>query len=194
MATYFGRQTYNTDDWLTGGGVTIWHEAGYTCPGSGNQNVQELSALCRLISSTSNIRLGIYNSSRSTLIGEGTSEVAIVGGSLSWQGHMSQSAVKAAGGSSPCVLVGGTTYILAMSYDATGSGVNFGYQDPVTSGWSYIDRDYTGGFASSLEIGFDQNIEYCIRCGVDAAAAGAKPQPTRVFRGPFVGPFEGCFQ
>jgi hypothetical protein len=93
-----------------------WINESFTCPGSGNQNIQEISVKC-YPNGGCNIRCGIYSSDGSTLIAEGTGEVALTGTTYAWQGHMSQAAVKAAGGSSPGVLVGGTTYRLAWTQD-----------------------------------------------------------------------------
>ena len=178
MATYCGLNDSSPDlvDYWTSGPTLYWRSGGYTCPGSGTQVVQELSAYCRLNSGSAHIRLGVYNTS-GTLLGYGTSEVA-VSSSLGWQGHMSESAVQAVGGGS-LQLTGGVNYILAVCDDQASIYVYYGMNN-VASAVNLKLTDYTGGLPSSLPSP-DATVdnEYCIRCGVDPALS-AKAIPPRL--------------
>jgi len=62
----------------------------------------------------SQLIVGIYDGTSKELVAQGTS-IITVSGTAGWQGHQSQSAVKAAGGSSPGQLVGGNSYIIAFN-------------------------------------------------------------------------------
>ena len=177
MATYFGQQSGDLID-TPSEAVTMWCETAYTCPGSGSQNIQELSVSCYQVGAA-NIRLGVYNSTGTTLIAEGTSEVAVAanGGAPAWQGHMTQASVKAAGGSSPGVLTGGASYRLAISQDAAN---NLKYNLLTTGAAGLFSgkfTDYTGGMPSALPVPDFQpsDAEPSIRCGVDPASVGGKP-------------------
>ena len=167
MATYFGQQTQTGTD-NPSGPLIMWTDATFACSGTGNQNIQELS--CFLFTTgTVHMRVGVYNSAGTVLVAEGTASITVAGGSLAWQGHMAQANVKAAGGASPGVLVGGTSYRLAFALDATIS--NFGKSDGVQSHYT-VGTDYTGGMPSALPAQTDViNFLYCIRCGVDPAAS-----------------------
>lgn len=182
MATYFGCQTTDYDNIAYGPAISITAVA-YTCPGSGSQNIQELSAYCMRSGGTAvNVRLGVYTTA-GALVAEGTGEVAVTGSSNAWQGHMSQSAVKAAGGSSPGVLTGGTNYYLVFACDGTVS------QALLLGGaatYKYTASDYTGGMPSDIsgsffttDAGAGSESQQTIRCGVDAAPAAGVWFPKR---------------
>jgi len=163
MATYFGQQTSGTDD-NPSGPIILWSNANYSCPGSGSQNIQELSIFA--FGSGAHFRGGVYTTA-GALVAEGTSSVLITGAASSWQGHMTQASVKAAGGVSPGVLTGGVSYKIAVSIDTN-----------VISNWSKLDAvqtnynltDYTAGMVANLPApGGSVNFLYCWRCGVDPA-------------------------
>jgi len=166
LPTYFGRTTQTGTD-NQNADMIWWTTVSFACPGSGSQNIQELSAYCYIFLSTPHVRLGVYNSGGTTLIAEGTGSVAITGAALAWQGHMTQASVKAAGGASPGVLVGGTSYVLALTEDSSG-GINFGNSAGTTNlvnGTSYL-----AGMPASLPGSpINAGSIYCIRCGVDPA-------------------------
>ena len=173
MPTYFGQDVHDATDVSNGSGILIWTPVTFTCPGSGNQNIQELSAWADLNAASScAIRLGVYNTSDAK-VAEGTSDISLTVGAA-WQGHMSQSAVKAAGGSSPGVLTGGVEYKLALAVSTYSGGANaIGYN----SGQSQIAPIKIGAFTGSdlptslpTPDGSD-NPRYTIRCGVDPATA-----------------------
>lgn len=167
MPTYFGIQTYDQAIWIetTYG---IYNAASYSCPGSGNQNIQEISILCGKDEvTTPNIRLGVYNTS-DALVAEGTGVIALVE-SPSWQGHMTQASVKTAGGSSPGVLIGGVSYRMVVAND--GGTYEFACVQQI-NGSKFVETDYTGGLPETLFAGTSTNYLWTIRCGVDPAAAG----------------------
>jgi hypothetical protein len=174
VPTYFGvcgsdGSTVSEDTNDSDTGCIDYDDDSFACPGSGNQNIQDLSVRCRP-SGSCNVRLGVYSSDGSTLIAEGTGEVAISGAGYSWQGHMTQASVKAAGGSSPGVLVGGTSYRLAWTQDG-------GWYVPVQTGYGgihYYATDYTGGMPANTSglTGTWGTGRHHIRCGVDAAGGG----------------------
>ena len=144
-----------------------YNDDSVTCPGSGNKNIQDLSVRCYPTGSC-NIRLGVYSSDGSTLIAEGTGEVALSGIAYAWFGHMSQSAVKAAGGSSPGVIVGGTSYRLCWTQDGVREAA---YQDGYEGMHSqYIAGDYTAGMPANTEMCTDiwNTGRHHIRCGVSS--------------------------
>ena len=183
MATYFGNQTESAEDWDSSSPIAAWYVNGYVCPGSGTQNIQELSSKCCLEGANpANIRLGVYNSSGTTLIAEGTGEVAVSGSSpTTWQGHMTQSAVKAAGGASPGQLVGGTTYLLVVANDQGGTYILYSRRS-LAGGLSYYPTDYTSGMPASISQDGALDHEYCIRCGVSDAVVATIEQEGFRFR------------
>jgi hypothetical protein len=168
--TYFGQQTSNSTDNIgdTGRVATIWGLNGnalFKCPGSGNQIIQELSLYCYQTHAV-NIRIGVYSGGQ--LVAEGTSEVAVIanGGSPIWQGHMTQASIKAAGGSSPGILVGGQSYTFAFTCDYAGSALFARYMYDGSGPSRYNFSDYTNGMISTLPSGNTANGVYEIRCGV----------------------------
>lgn len=182
MAEYFGNQNNNaTDD--QGGRSLVWNNATYQCPGSGSFNVQELSCYCYSTAAV-NLLLGIYDTS-GNLVGEGTAKVAMQadGGSPTWQGHMTEAAVKAAGGSSPCVLTGGTSYYLAVYTDALSSASYVRY-DNAGVGIRFVSGgdNLTAMPATLPAYSSASNMAYAIRCGVDPAGGVTLDQEGFRFR------------
>ena len=169
--TYFG----NTD--LTGitydsgnGGLVTWNGADtFTCPGTGTQNVLDISAYLRLESASGNVRLAIYSSDGSTLICQGTAEIAVTG-SGGWIGHVGAANITP----NPAQLTGGTNYKVAMDFDSNtvgqakiaGSAGDFLYTRPAD--------DYTTiGFPASLPAPSNSVYHFRIRAGVEPAAGAA---------------------
>src|SRR5260370_29470690 len=93
----------------TGGAETDWNDSGtvWTCPGSGTQVVQEITADVKNVTNY-NIRLAIFNTAGTTKIAEGTAAVAVTGAADSWQGHIGQGNITP----HPANLVVGTNYII----------------------------------------------------------------------------------
>ena len=171
MPSYFGQQNTGGADNTNQAGIFVWSPGTFTCPGSGDQNIQELSSYVNLNTATPScaIRLGVYSASN-TKVAEGTSAVAITSGAA-WQGHMSQAAVKAAGGVSPGVLTGGVEYKIAVAYGAYSSGaMTVSYDSGASANMPYKVQDSTGGDLPALPTpdGSDSPF-YSMRCGVDSA-------------------------
>jgi len=148
--------------------VTAW-----TCPGTGNYTVQELTWYCKHSTGTAaQIRLGIYNAAGDTLIGEGTAAVTVDSTTAGWYGHTTQASVKAAGGSSPCTLVGGTSYLLGGAIDET-NGANL--HPWIFDGGANAARVINAqtGWMDGMKATWTSNLSVWlpnIRCGVIAAA------------------------
>lgn len=180
MPTFFGFQTnpgvsYD-DTWQ----LIAANDAIYSCPGSGSQNIQELSLYGYRSGNPVNIRLGVYSSNGLSLIAEGVAEVA-VNTTPGWQGHMTQASVKAAGGSSPGVLVGGTSYKFCFTTDLGASSMRVSYG---SGNIHYLsDADYTGGMPANLSsLTSTASEQFHMRCGVDPVAGLSIPVAMRTYR------------
>ena len=161
-----GNPTQSSSDSATGP-ASEWNNNTYltfTCPGSGTQNILELSAMVHVGSGSPNIRLAVYSSDYSTLIAQGTSEVVASGASDSWQGHMTAASVGNA------TLTGGTVYILVVSFDSGNLNTDHAHAD--TSYGYYNVTDFTGGYSGSLTYVGSYKCWPC-RCGVEAAGGPA---------------------
>jgi hypothetical protein len=163
LATYFGNEDITGSEDYGNSGVTKWISA--VCPGSGNQTIKELSGYFSVAGG--NIRVAIYSDDRNTKIAEGVGEVAVAA-SYAWQGHLTQASISP----NPATLVGGVTYTITASQDD-----NSTYTACATGNFTYGFKsgvDYTGGFPATLFADTEMShFEWCMRCGVDAAAAGS---------------------
>ena len=169
MATYFGNQTGGNED-HSSNQETDWLTSGFTCPGSGNQTIKELSLHCYGDGSAT-VRIAVYNSAGTSLIAQGSSSFSPSGVSFSWQGHLTQGSITP----NPATLTGGATYLLvdSNSYNVGGTGFHFDFSTPGGNVMSYIVTDYSGGFPGSIAASGYQNESFCIRCGVDPASGGS---------------------
>jgi hypothetical protein len=163
--SYFGNQTgAGADAW--GSAELIWNTTAYECVGTGNQNIQDL--LCKCDENGTRVRLGVYNAGGTTLIAEGVNYTTLTG-TLGYQGHVNQAAVKTAGGASPGVVAGGTTYLLAI---ATNGAMENSYNSS-GAGAAYKAQDSTGGLPSSLPAATPlANYDLLIYCTYSAAGGG----------------------
>ena len=174
MSTYFGypangadpvgaTQDLNTVLWIRNKNYTT----GFSCPGSGLQNVTELSAWVRFIQNTPHIRIAVYdNGATPTLMAQGNAAVLISGGP-SWQGHVGAAAI-----TQTTALTGGVTYLLGYTKDSFSN--NEYYIAGSANDYEFIAAtEYTAGWPSTLShTGTTGSaVRYCIRCGVEAAAA-----------------------
>jgi hypothetical protein len=173
MTTYFGYPANGADPvgaTRDSNGNLVLGNAGYTtgftCPGSGYQNVVELSAWVEASGAGNHMRMAVYNSS-DQLMAQGSAEVELSGGP-SWQGHMSAGAITVT-----TQLTGGTTYYLRYCKDYDGAigdefyitGTSGDYKYTATTG------DYTGGYPTTLTLASNTAGRYCIRCGVVSASS-----------------------
>jgi hypothetical protein len=166
MPTYFGLQIPVTEYGV--GGLVFWNNPvwySFTCPGTGNQIIKELSVYCRLKTGSSNIRVAIYDATGNTLIAQGTAEVA-VGAGAAWYGHLTQGDITP----NPATLVGGMTYRIAMTADgdSVSNNIWLSLGDDYTGFYSDA-AEYTGGFPTPFPLsGYTTLGCGCVRCGVDA--------------------------
>jgi hypothetical protein len=171
LATYFGNQT-ESNTTAIGAVVMIWmpYTGSFTCPGSGNQVVKELSSK---VGTTGNIRLCIYNAgSPFAKKVEGTGEVAVSGGTTTWQGHMTQASMTP----NPATLTGGANYILAMASDNSSTVISYNASPTYDTDLNFAD--YTGGLPSAPPSSDGQSgSDFLIRCGVDQEVAGGPIAP-----------------
>lgn len=173
MPTFFGQQTTNSTD-LHAGDRFIRSGSSYACPGSGNQNIQELSFQCHMNNAGSGqkVRMGIYTTA-GALVAEGTAAITIVGNTLAWQGHMTQADVKAAGGVSPGVLVGGTSYYIGCYSTGGTDYVYYGDDNGAGTQDQFVDDiNYTTGMPATLPGMSGLGYAMCVRCSVDPASSG----------------------
>ncbi len=140
----------------------------YTCPAGGKFDLKELGARV-YTTSTGNFRIAIYTTS-DALIAQGDAEIdSAPPGSSTWLSHTSFT--DSAGEPISPQLDGGTSYKLIIAGDK--SSDVFIWCDAVTSGWiRYNNTDLTGGFPSTITYGGNWDKQFCVRCGVEAAAAG----------------------
>ncbi len=159
--TYFGNQTSATSNST---GAYAWRlVAGYTCPGSGAQDISTLEIEVAALG-VGNLRAAIYEID-GTFITQWDAEKDPAGiGWLAVTDFVDQ------GGTphSP-QLTGGTNYQLVVTGD---NSVEVGVNVVTTGLVKLVTTDYTGGFPASLTGGSDHAREYTIRCGVEPAAAG----------------------
>ena len=176
MTTYFGYPANGADPSGTTAdlntAIVIGNGAyttGFTCPGSGLQNIDEISAW---VSDTSNdpgsIRLAVYDALEGNLMAQGSARVRVgSGSSASWQGHMSAGAITVSH-----QLTGGTTYYIQYAKDCDPSTTIEYYITGSAGDFVWYGRDATGGFqdpADALSNGTAGR--YCMRCGVSSATS-----------------------
>jgi hypothetical protein len=172
MTTYFGYPSSGADP--TGAtedgnaDITIRNNVyttGFTCPGSGNMTIDEISAWVNARGGAGNIRLAIYSESN-ILVAQGTAQVAVSGSSPSWQGHMSSGSIT--GGP----LVAGTIYRIAYTKD---NDPNLTYEYFISGtleDFDYKETDYTDGFISEIPTPMSNTAgRYCMRCGVSSPSS-----------------------
>lgn len=180
MTTYFGlcdsagNPTGSATDSSGGGSASLWNNTAvdvFTCPGSGSQTVNEITADINIAASGANMRCAIYSSDGSTLIAQGAAAVAVSGTTDTWQGHIGQANITP----NPATLTGGTAYILIVSNSAGGAvGTTHGDVTANSAKFDLIDR--TGGYSGALPAGTVGSPAWPVRVGVVAAAATSLPQ------------------
>ena len=179
-AAYFGQETLTTNETRN---AVRWfrnrtYVTGFTCPGSGNQQVTELSFHGYLVAGAPNIRLALYNTS-DALLCQGSAEVPVAGASGSWQGHIGAANITP----NPCIITGGVQYDIAVSWDCDASNTLRAYYVVGSSGdYTYLAVDYTGGFPDPLADATDGGSRWAIRCGVDPAAGLSIPVAMMTYR------------
>ena len=147
------------------GGIVFWRA--YTCPGSGQQTVSEIASFVHNVSSTSHVRLAIYDSTFATLLAESDSIVPSSASTDTWD----NAAIAA------IALTGGADYGLAITFGADGAGSATTHGDETRSNGSFKVADYTAGFPSPLDTPVSASFMYPIRVGVEPALIVNVQQP-----------------
>jgi uncharacterized Zn-binding protein involved in type VI secretion len=171
--TYFGlcnaagvASQSHTDN--SGGAYYIWNNNAnfpFTCPGTGTQNIVELSAMVHIGTGTPNIRCAVYSADYDTVIAQGTAKVAVSGSSDTWQGHMTAASVGNAS------LTGGTNYVLVVGSDGDMATDHCKVSDGI-----YFGGDKTGGYSGAIS--GSPGYLWPVRCGVEPAAGGGVTGPS----------------
>lgn len=173
MTTYFGlcdsagNPTGSATDSSGGSAASLWNNTAvdvFTCPGSGSQTVNEITADINIASSGANVRCAIYDSTGATLIAQGSAAIAISGTVDSWQGHIGQANITP----NPATLTGGTSYILIVSNSA-GGAVGTTHGDVTTNSAKFDLTDRTGGYSGALPAGTISNPLWPVRVGIISA-------------------------
>jgi hypothetical protein len=142
----------------------------FTCPGSGSQTVNEITADLNISGAAANALCAIYDSTGATLIAQGTAAVAISGATDTWQGHVGQANITP----NPATLTGGTSYVLVVTVSTGNGGTTHG--DATTNSSKFDTVDRTAGFSGALPAGTIAQPMWPVRVGVVAAAATSLPQ------------------
>ncbi len=168
MPTYFGNTDTSGISDITMGTCVDWNGSQvFTCPGSGNQTIKELSAYVKKDTNGGNMRMAVYSLDGSTKIVEGTAEVAVTDTNYGWVGHLIQSDMTP----NPATLVGGTDYKIAITSDGGSNNMLIGYKAGASGVCVYRGYDYTGGFPATLpDAPANDTSNILIRCGVDSEA------------------------
>lgn len=171
MLTYFGvcdsdgDTIGNTSD-NNSGDIIFWNDGNslvFTCPGTGNQVVKEISAHILASDVGSLVRCAIYSADGNTKICEGSAGASI-GLTGAWCGHLTQADITP----NPTTLVGGTTYRITFAQQGNGNGVYT--ETAVSGGGLYKWVDYvTGGWPSALPAQDGTGYMWPVRCGVESA-------------------------
>jgi hypothetical protein len=111
---------------------------------------------------TGNVRLAIYSNDKSTLIAQGSSQVA-VGGSAAWKGHTNLSGT----------LIGGVSYWLCVTFD---NDSTYSMYDTGSNSYYQNGTDYTdSGFPASIVLDNAAGFDWSIRCGITPYEAPEDP-------------------
>ncbi len=180
MSTLYFGNVANTAGDLPGGtghvgggqSYTAWnYNKVYTCPGSGNQDIQDISSYCDFGGGTAKIRLAVYSSDGTTLMAESSGDITVGSGDgAAWKGSLSAGVI-----TQYHQLVGGTNYRIIVSPKA-GGNIDQYY---TSAGYTADDHrfnttDYTAGFPATAPLGTDFLVEACLRCGVQSAASASE--------------------
>lgn len=151
------------------------YTTGFTCPGAGDTEwqVDELSIYVASRTGSGNIRLAVYDTGRN-LICQGSGQEAVADVTNTWQGHTNGDGSDITWNSPNTHLVGGTTYLLIVTWDADNSFL-FAYDNGSAGDTTYAFTDYTGGFPTSIAAGTNCGTTYsrvALRCGVEEIGGG----------------------
>lgn len=147
----------------------------FTCPGTGTQDVISLGHYVKYSTGTADhIRMAIYDTAGTTLIGQGSAEITVDNAAVAWREHTAFT--NGAGDAITPQLAGGTAYMILVTYDG-GVTEPWGWTDWGALYGNRISADYTAGFPASLGAGVANDYLQTMRCGVEPPAAGGSPAP-----------------
>ncbi len=152
------------------------YTTGFSCPGTGDQNVVSLSVWCKaVVGGLHNIRCSVYDlvTSIYNLVCQHSVEVSVASTSAGWVGR--SQAIAWYG--TYTKLVGGRTYYLAFSADdAAGDEIIYYMIGAQTAGdYMYTLTDYTGGYPATLADDVNYDRHFFISCGTEPFASAARP-------------------
>ena len=163
---YFGLQDEASGS--TGSPVASWNQSEFTCPGSGTQQIEDLSLYCagNQSSQGGKLRLGIYDNN-GNLVCQGIGYIAPVwnGGILEWQGYFGPSSITP----NPATLTGGNSYTLVYTVGGvSGNWLNLGSPPNPPASTYYVGTDFTAGLPSMLPGSATSSTGggQAIRCGI----------------------------
>lgn len=161
----FGNSDYSGGSASGYGGYTLGNKSTvfYACPGTGDQTVDYFKFYGRHSSGATNIKIAIYSTDLSTLIGQ--SETTSINSSTAQWWTLNPSGT--------ITLTGGTSYAFAFSISSTNGDNLYFYYKTTTSGYcGQQSGNYTEtGFPSSLTLGTNITREPAILVGVSAASS-----------------------
>jgi hypothetical protein len=164
--SYFGKtSSIGSDAYLLVDGRQSANTANttFTCPGTGNEDIVELSAYLQTYQGSPLVRLAVYDLSGNLMAQGNAAFTPTV--TFGWQGH-----IGAANITQINPLVGGQNYKLAIT--SSGDGSNFiaiKYSVGAAGDWKYDSADYTGGFPSAYNPASNQSQLLSVRAGVSSA-------------------------
>lgn len=147
----------------------------FTCPGSGNQTVKELSIYARDAYGATDKRalIGVYSGAdlgSAAKICEGSSPVDITGASYGWKGHLAQADITP----NPTTLTGGVNYCLAFGMSDEQNWMEVAAHTGTSGDYYYENTDYIGGLPATLAaMSANLATKYLIRCGVEEEVSGS---------------------
>jgi hypothetical protein len=176
VPTYFGYNASGVGDDSGDGGSLFWHNPAvfvYTCPGSGNQTIKELSAYVHYGSvSTYHIAVAAY-SAAGALLCKSPSTV-VDNPAYAWKGVTDPAQTSPANYN----LTGGVQYCLAALIE--NNDTHFGYDTATGNNVEAASSAYGSGPPATLPSGTPGTEKYCIRCGVDPASGAFAPILSRL--------------
>lgn len=179
--TYFGFGVNSTTGAATGtpsedGGynnITLWMQpsflsefaAYFTCPGTGPQNVVDISSYCRSTAGSPQLQCAVYDDAGTTLMARGTSAVSITG-SVGFQGHQSAGVI-----TQSSTLTGGNLYCFFHTLSGATSSV-YTSDLNTNNAFGYELATYVGSIPAAVPTPTGNLRAYMCRIGVEPAGGG----------------------
>lgn len=179
VVTYFGY--CNSDGTLTGGAPSTdnpgasqgwWNDTQvFTCPGTGNQDVQSMEIQCFSNgSATARVNIAVYSLNGLTRLAYGTADIgaAFTPTTFAWQGYTSPAQI-----TQSAALVGGTTYKLYAQSVIGTDNITLGYYSGAANATGYHTSATTGAPSAIPSKDANYSLQYpLIRIGVQPTGGG----------------------